>query len=395
VLLFAAKLVFYYACSIPFIAILSVRQEQKIWKRVAAVNEEAESEAEAEAKKNNNVVDADDNCFIAGPLTMIGILKVYIFNIFWMTGSLLGTLSLLPMWISRGCGPSVELEANAVMEKLCAMGTHMCVVGNVEVKNRELLPKINLHSNANANATSTPAPVFIANHCSQLDVSTMYFVLRRFKWIAKQSVRYIPGAGNIMVLSGHIFIKRDRDRDRSKSSEQKKNTSISDLYEQSNHAIQSGIPMMFFPQGTRNMVDKLPFKDGAFKVAIDNESLIVPISIYVPPNAWNSWYPLNKAVNVNGIRRFLGMREIHNGNVRADDDDGDGDGDEIGNKIVVTVHEPIRTTKNTDRKELKEKCQDIIYSVLPPLYHGHGHGHVHDGSNMDQSTKDQQQKKSD
>eukprot|EP01083_Nonionella_stella_P056956 149723_1 len=101
----------------------------------------------------------------------------------------------------------------------------MCLVGNVEVKNRELLPKINLYSNnasananANANAntastsTSTPAPVFIANHCSQLDVSAMYFVLRRFKWIAKQSVRYIPGAGNIMVLSGHIFIQRDRDR---------------------------------------------------------------------------------------------------------------------------------------------------------------------------------------
>eukprot|EP01083_Nonionella_stella_P272498 924078_1 len=137
------------------------------------------------------------------------------FNILWMAGSLLGTLSLLPMWISRGCGPSVELEANAVMEKLCAMGTHMCLVGNVEVKNRELLPKINLYSNnanASGNNTSTPAPVFIANHCSQLDVSAMYFVLRRFKWIAKQSVRYIPGAGNIMVLSGHIFIQRDRDR---------------------------------------------------------------------------------------------------------------------------------------------------------------------------------------
>eukprot|EP01083_Nonionella_stella_P088969 248188_1 len=134
VFLFAAKLVFYYACTIPFIAILSVRQEQKIWKRVAAVNEKSEkSEAAGTAAPR--------------ALTIIGILKVYMFNILWMAGSLLGTLSLLPMWISRGCGPSVELEANAVMEKLCAMGTHMCLVGNVEVKNRELLPKINLYSN--------------------------------------------------------------------------------------------------------------------------------------------------------------------------------------------------------------------------------------------------------
>ena len=96
--------------------------------------------------------------------------------------------------------------------------------------------------------------------------------------------------------------------------------------------------MMLFPQGTRKMVDKLTFKDGVFRVVIENESLIVPISVCVPCNAWNSWYPLNKAVNE--IRRFWGMKKINNGNVRADDDDDDDD-DEIGNKIVVTVQEPI------------------------------------------------------
>ena len=77
--------------------------------------------------------------------------------------------------------------------------------------------------------------------------------------------------------------------------------------------------MMFFPQGTRKMVDKLPFKDGVFRVVIENESLIVPISICVPRNARNSWYPLNKAVNE--IRQFLGMKKMNNGDVRAYDDD--------------------------------------------------------------------------
>ena len=65
--------------------------------------------------------------------------------------------------------------------------------------------------------------------------------------------------GKWLVL-GHIFIQRNRDRSTStsKSSEKKNITFVSDFYEQSNHAIQSRIQMMLFPQGTRKMVDKLP-----------------------------------------------------------------------------------------------------------------------------------------
>ena len=32
---------------------------------------------------------------------------------------------------------------------------------------------------------------------------------------------------------------------------------------------------------------------GAFKIALDNEAPLVPLSIEVPRNVWNSLYPLN------------------------------------------------------------------------------------------------------
>ena len=34
------------------------------------------------------------------------------------------------------------------------------------------------------------------------------------------------------------------------------------------------------------------------------------------------------------------------------------------------MHEPIQVTAELDKTTLKEKCTDIIYSVLPSIYHG-------------------------
>ena len=50
---------------------------------------------------------------------------------------------------------------------------------------------------------------------------------------------------------------------------------------------------VIFPQGTRRVIENLPFKDGAFKIAIENEAPLIPVSINIPINMWNSMYPLN------------------------------------------------------------------------------------------------------
>lgn len=301
VIFLIGRCIYYYALTIPLFAIVSTRQEYKIWKSTPY------------------------------PLTLFGIMKVFLYNLLWMGLCLISSLALVPMWAQRGFGNSVQVEANAVMEKLIAYAVHTALVGQVEIVHGERIPPIRIQNG------DSPAPVFIANHCSQLDISCVYYVVKRFKWIAKQSVKVIPGPGNLMMLGGHVFIQRTG----------KNRGSVSNLYQQSNHAIQEGIPMVLFPQGTRRMSTKLPFKDGAFRIALENEALIVPITINVPPNAWNSYYPLNR---------------LWRAGAKNDDND--------ENKIIMTVHEPIKVQKDMDLNGLKEKCQDVIYSALPPLYHG-------------------------
>ena len=298
ILIFIGKVILYYASTIPFFAILSTRQEAKIWKSTPE------------------------------PLTLFGLVKVYLYNVLWMLFSLIGSISLIPMWIQRGLGRSVEVEAFVVLEKSVGKTINAMFLGSVKVINPHNVPPIALIQDQD---DKTPAPVFIANHCSQIDCAAVYTPIRRFKWIAKDSVRYLPGVGQIMALSGHVFIQRTG----------KNKSSVSNLYSKSNEAVQAGIPMMFFPQGTRKMTTNLSFKDGAFRIAAENGATIVPMSIYIPLNIWNTGYPFVR--------------------------------DSEKNVITITVHEPIPVKKGSSKEEMdriKEQCQKIIYSVLPPLYHG-------------------------
>lgn len=172
---------------------------------------------------------------------------------------------------------------------------------------------------------STPAPVYVANHASQVDLAAVYFLNRRFKWISKDSVRYLPGVGLIMTLSQHVFIKRTG----------KNRTSVSNLYQQSARAIRAGVPVFFFPQGTRRMAERLPFRDGAYRVAAENGSPLVPVSIEIPVSCWNSCYPWC----------LLWGGAVDN--------------------VVLTVHKPIPTTEGTDMEDLKKQTYEAIFSVLP------------------------------
>lgn len=316
-LIFVSYCLFYYAFLIPVAAVPATHQEYKIWKSTPT------------------------------PLNFCSIIKVYVFNVLWFVFSYIGSLLLLPIWASRGFADGgIEKEAHLVVEKLVAKGLLSSFLGPVEVRGEEHLPPIQIEGvDFNGTKESLPvAPVFIANHCSSIDSAAVYVPLRRFKWIAKQSIKIIPGPGTIMSMSRHIFIQRKGGK--GKQGKDKK-SSVLNLYEQANTAIQAGIPMMIFPQGTRRMSQKLPFKDGAFNIAMHNESVIVPISINIPPGIWNTWYPLN----------LLWSGSRANGN-------------ECSNKIIVTIHEGIPTKKDMDKEELKKRTQDIIYSCLPPLYHG-------------------------
>lgn len=282
------KAFFLYCASAMILPIPSVWQEHKIW-----------------APK------------VLPSLSFFGHAKVFCFNVIWMGVTLIGGVLLVPKFIlGKIFGFDASYEAYMVENLTAHICCRLFVCPTVEIRGEENLP---------SDDATTPAPVYIANHASQVDLAVVYFLGRRFKWIAKDSVRYLPGVGLIMTLSEHVFIKRTG----------KNRKSVSNLYQQSNKAIQSGLPMFFFPQGTRRMAVRLPFKDGAYRVAMENESQLIPISIHIPLSCWNSWYPLN----------LLWGGSMEN--------------------VVLTIHKPIQAKKDSDKEELKKMTYDSIFSVLP------------------------------
>jgi len=249
-------------------------------------------------------------------LSTFGMVKVFFFNVLWIASCTIGCVIIWIKHILTLGTSDVAHDCNAGVERY---GAFLCcqMVGRVRLVGAENLPP---------DDGSVPAPVYIANHASQVDLGAVYYIRRRFKWIAKQSVLYVPGAGATMYTGDHVLINRSKGKNKK---------SVGNLFDKSNAAVQSGVPMFLFPQGTRVMSKRLPFKDGAFIIAQANKSTLVPISLEIPMNAWETWYPLSRAVVP---------------------------------EAVVTVHKPIPVTGEEDREELKNRCSDIIYSVLPKIY---------------------------
>ena len=243
-------------------------------------------------------------------------LKIFVFNVVWFLLCLAGSILIVAKWVCMLGTSDIEKEASRLVEDVVARLVYRTFVGGVQVVGLENLPPENM----------VPAPVYISNHASQLDTALVYFLRRRFKWISKKSVLFLPGVGALMSLGKHVFIDRRKG---------KNGLSVSNLFEKSNATVQAGVPMFIFPQGTRRIAERLPAKEGAFIIAQTNKSPLVPVSIDIPLSAWNSLYPLNIL--------WGGEQPV----------------------VKITVHPFLEVTGSEDREKLKENCMNQIYSVLP------------------------------
>lgn len=112
------------------------------------------------------------------------------------------------------------------------------------------------------------AYVYISNHQSFMDILSMYFLCRSFKWVSKASIRKIPIIGAAMGLTGHVFLQRDDRRSQIKT--------IRECIDK----LKSGASMFFFPEGTRSKTGQLgEFKKGAFSIARKANVGMVPITV--------------------------------------------------------------------------------------------------------------------
>jgi 1-acyl-sn-glycerol-3-phosphate acyltransferase len=111
--------------------------------------------------------------------------------------------------------------------------------------------------------------VIVSNHQSQFDIFVLYGWLDiDFKWVMKQELRKVPVIGITCERLGHIYVDRSN-RDAALAS-----------INAAKQRIVDGTSVVFFPEGTRSREKQMrPVKKGAFRMALDLQLPILPITI--------------------------------------------------------------------------------------------------------------------
>ena len=110
--------------------------------------------------------------------------------------------------------------------------------------------------------------VIISNHQSLADILTIYGLHRQFKYVSKSDIGKVPFIGWNMKLNQYVFLERGDLK------------SIKEMMRKCKEWLTKGSSVMLFPEGTRSSDGRMqPFRDGAFKLALDCNVELVPMVI--------------------------------------------------------------------------------------------------------------------
>lgn len=110
--------------------------------------------------------------------------------------------------------------------------------------------------------------VAVANHESFADILLICFLPWEMKWMSKDSLFRIPFMGWMMRMANDIELRRGDPRSR-----------VGAL-DQARSRLDNRVSVMIFPEGTRSRTrELLPFKDGAFRLAIQTGCPILPLAV--------------------------------------------------------------------------------------------------------------------
>lgn len=111
--------------------------------------------------------------------------------------------------------------------------------------------------------------VVVANHQSILDILMLARLPQEMKWVAKESLFKVPWAGWMLRMAGDIAIRRGDAE------------SGGEALARAKEYLARGMNVMIFPEGTRSAKGTLlPFKSGAFRLAIDAGVPVLPIAVH-------------------------------------------------------------------------------------------------------------------
>ncbi|HEU4630527.1 MAG TPA: lysophospholipid acyltransferase family protein [Gemmatimonadaceae bacterium] len=110
--------------------------------------------------------------------------------------------------------------------------------------------------------------VAVANHESYADIFLISHLPWDMKWLSKDTIFKIPVFGWMMTMAGDVRLVRGN------------RSSAADALAACRDRLAKRVSVMIFPEGTRSRGDDLlPFKDGAFRLAVEMGVPILPIAV--------------------------------------------------------------------------------------------------------------------
>lgn len=176
--------------------------------------------------------------------------------------------------------------------------------------------------------------IFTPNHSSYIDIPLLLYAIPGFlNFVGKSDLAKVPLWGKVY---NKLYISVDR----------RNPVNSARSYIRSKKTLAEGRNLVIFPEGTISQKageEMLPFKDGPFKMAIETQTPVVPVSM-----------PFNHIFLPDVEGKFI---------VRW-------------HPLKMILHEPISTTGLTlqDLPELKNKVYHIIHSEF--ITHQHEHRHT-------------------
>jgi 1-acyl-sn-glycerol-3-phosphate acyltransferase len=111
--------------------------------------------------------------------------------------------------------------------------------------------------------------IFLANHFSYLDIPMMGFAPGDVLFVGKASIRKAPLFG-YYFKNLHIAVDRERVKSRAET------------MKRAGESLDAGSSIVIFPEGgiyTQNPPEMVQFKNGAFRLAIDKQIPIIPVTL--------------------------------------------------------------------------------------------------------------------
>uniref|UniRef100_A0A0N5CD13 1-acyl-sn-glycerol-3-phosphate acyltransferase n=1 Tax=Strongyloides papillosus TaxID=174720 RepID=A0A0N5CD13_STREA len=204
-----------------------------------------------------------------------------------------------PYVYMKDCGIHLSFYVNSLLSWWAGI--------KVEVRNQKLLDEFD-----------GPA-ILLSNHQSSIDMIVLgHYMPTKCVILSKKSLKYIPGINFAAMLSHSIFVDRGNKEDAQKS--------LDDCCK----IIKNGnFKCFIYPEGTRNHGHGLlPFKKGAFNIAVNGQIPIIPCVISDYANFYSK------------PKRYF----------------------KSNGKVIVDVLDPIPTTglKHEDVPDLVEKVRNIM-----------------------------------